>query len=100
MVNTSRVHLSEIFLNCSREENSVFIPGVLPLHINPRAKISKDGRIENLSEFKTVDDVFNFSCCLHCPALQQEHYGSSGESPCMKCFAMVRKIEEMNKKGH
>ncbi len=72
------------------------IPDTLPVFVNPKAKIGRDGRIQNISEFKGWDDVFDFSRCLQCSALQSEHYGSSCESPCMKCHSLVEKIKEKN----
>ena len=78
------------------EEIVVLIPDPLPLFINPKAKISRDGRILNLHEFKTLDDVFDFSRCLQCHALLQEHYFSSVEPPCMGCHVLVKKIKEKN----
>jgi hypothetical protein len=76
-----------------------FVPETLPVFINPRVKIGKDGEIENISEFKSWDDIFDFSRCLGCSALHYEYYGSSGESPCMKCHSLVKKIKEKNYKA-
>ena len=78
------------------ETKAVVDPKAPPLFISPKAQISKDGRIQNLSDFKMLDDVFEFSRCLQCQALQHEHYGSSGESLCMHCHSLSRMIKEKN----
>ena len=72
----------------------------LPPYINPKAKLGEDGRIENLSEFKSFDDIFDFSGCLQCSALLDEHYGACSESPCMACQEMVRKIIATNRERY
>ena len=79
-----------------RQADITFSPNVLPLYLNPKVKLSKEGRIENVSEFETINDVFDFSRCLQCFALYQEHYGSAGECQCIKCLDAIEKIREIN----
>ena len=73
------------------------IPDELPVYIDPRARIAKDGKVENLAEFGKVGNIFDFSRCLGCIRMIQENYGSCTESPCMKCERLARKIEDANR---
>jgi hypothetical protein len=73
------------------------IPKKLPCFIDARTRLDADGKIINRSDFKNVEDIFDFSRCLQCAGLLENTYCGGQEHPCLKCQMLVAKIKEANR---
>ena len=67
-----------------------------PVFIDPRAEIGKDGKVENLAEFGSIENIFNMEKCQGCPALLDDNYGASRENHCLKCLDLITRIKKAN----